>query len=92
MFNYCPIADNAYPYDPAQDIDQYLVCSRGQVEDVPYGHSIHSDLRSAKVVQMELAVAGQLDTWIDVWKALGPPTIEEQLDAQLCIGRRALSA
>lgn len=68
-------------YDPATDVDEYLVCSAGTPGWGGLAHSTHTDFRLAKIAQIDLLVVYGINAWIEHILPFGPPGIEEQLDA-----------
>ena len=69
------------PYNPELDVDEWIVCSVSNHSGNRLGHSTHTDFRDAKLAQMKLFTDRGIDAWIEFIPALGPPGIEEQLDA-----------
>ena len=61
--------------------DEWIVCSLHGNGQSGIGHSTHTDFRDAKLAQMKLLTDHGIDAWIEFIPALGPPGIEEQLDA-----------
>lgn len=75
-----------YDYDPALDRDEWIVCSLPNAGRATVGHATYSNFAQAKLCQLKLTIKG-VEAWIEFIPALGPPRIEEQLDAMVIDSR-----
>lgn len=69
-------------YRPEADLDEYVVCSIPTLGRLNIGHSVHNSFRMAKLAQLRLKLRG-VDAWIEHTSAIGPPSCEQQLDADI---------
>lgn len=74
-------------YRPEADLDEWVVCSIPLPERLNVGHSIHNSFRMAKLAQLKLKLRG-VDAWIEHTSAFGPPSCEDQLDADILLAER----
>jgi len=70
-------------YDPKTAADEWIVCSIAKPGKVNVGHSCHNTFASAKLAQFNLFLKHGIEAWLEHIPAMGPLSIEDQLDADI---------